>query len=251
MQGLDKTARPGPDPADARPGRETARGRAKAERRRALVDHAARLFASQGFTRASTDELGAAAGISGPAVYRHFPTKQAVLAALLEGVSEELARGGEEAVAAASSPHDALARLVAFQVDFALRRADVIRVQDRDLPHLAEDSRRTVRRLQRRYVETWVTVLAELMPDVPRAELRVRAHAAFGLINSTPHALRAPGGTAAGDPPAQDRVRQTLTAMAHAALLTPAPSAPPDRPVPAAPSTPSDLSTPPTEEAPA
>lgn len=222
-QGLEETAPPESGPADARAGRETARGRAKAQRRQALVDQAARLFAQQGFTRASTDELGAAAGISGPAVYRHFPTKQAVLAALLESVSEDLAGGGEAAVAAARDPRDALERLVAFQVDFALRRADVIRVQDRDLPHLTEQSRRTVRRLQRRYVETWVAVLSRLTPGTPQAELRVRAHAAFGLINSTPHALRAPGGGVTGDLPSQDRVRETLTAMTLTALLAPAP----------------------------
>ena len=84
MQGLDKTARPGPDPADARPGRETARGRAKAERRRALVDHAARLFADQGFEAVSMGTIAQAIGTSRPNVYTYFPDLVSVLRVLLD-----------------------------------------------------------------------------------------------------------------------------------------------------------------------
>src|SRR5690606_17315401 len=82
---------------------------------------------------------------------------------------------------------DALQALVAFHADFALGNADVIRVQDRDLEQLSTDDRHEVRTLQRRYVELWVDVLAALNPDADRAVLRTRAHAVFGLLNSTPH----------------------------------------------------------------
>ena len=51
---------------------------------------AASLFAVNGFNRVSLEDLGAAAGVSGPAVYRHFPGKQAVLGALLLTVSQDL-----------------------------------------------------------------------------------------------------------------------------------------------------------------
>ena len=44
-----------------------------------------------------------------------------------------------------------------------------------------------MRRLQRRYVEVWVTVLARLHPRADAITCRARAHAVFGLINSTPH----------------------------------------------------------------
>src|SRR4051812_34083370 len=57
-----------PAPDDAPP---TARRRAKAERRDALLSAAARLFARRGFDGVSLEDLGSSAGISGPAVYRH------------------------------------------------------------------------------------------------------------------------------------------------------------------------------------
>jgi AcrR family transcriptional regulator len=168
----------------------TRRSRAKANRREALLSAAARLFAERGFNGVSLEELGAAAGVSGPAVYRHFDGKQALLGALLVSVSEDLSVGGQTVVAAAPDDQAALKALVEFHVDFALENPDVIRVQGQDLANLAEADRHTVRTLQRAYVELWVQVLGRIQPDVDTASLRVRAHAAFGLINSTPHSVR-------------------------------------------------------------
>jgi AcrR family transcriptional regulator len=168
----------------------TLRSRAKANRREALLAAAARLFAERGYNGVSLEELGAAAGVSGPAVYRHFEGKQALLGALLVGVSEHLSSGGQAVVAAAPDDSAALRALVQFHVDFALSNPDVIRVQGQDLGNLADDDRHAVRALQRTYVELWVEVLARLHPNVDTASLRIRAHAAFGLINSTPHSAR-------------------------------------------------------------
>src|SRR4029453_12303198 len=74
----------GPETGKVRsPAAATQRGQAKELRRLALLSAAAGLFAENGFTRVSLEDLGAAAGVSGPAVYRHFPGKQAVLGELL------------------------------------------------------------------------------------------------------------------------------------------------------------------------
>jgi hypothetical protein len=89
--------------------------------------------------------------------------------------------------AAGDDPAAQLAALVAFQVDFALDNPSLITVQDRDLGQLGEGDAAQVRRLQRRYVEEWVAVIARLDPAVGTRACRARAHAVFGLINSTPH----------------------------------------------------------------
>ena len=107
---------------------------------------------------------------------------------MLLRISERLLAGGTERIASAGdSPAAQLRALVDFQVDFALDNPALITVQDRDLGALTERDARQVRRLQRRYVEEWVSVLARLHPDSPTAACRARAHAVFGLINSTPH----------------------------------------------------------------
>ena len=170
--------------------RETPRARAKADRRRALLDAAARLFAERGFDRVSMEDLGSAAGVSGPAVYRHFAGKQSVLAALLIDVSQELFDGGARVITEVEDAPTTLRALITFHVAFALANADIIRVQDRDLDRLGFPDQHRVRSLQRSYVGHWVGVLARLDPAAEAASLHVKAHATFGLINSTPHSGR-------------------------------------------------------------
>lgn len=187
----------------------TRREQLKAQRRQQLLDAGARLIADRGFPGVRLDDLGAAAGISGPAVYRHFPNKEAVLVELLVGISTRLLQGGQAVVAQSHSPREALAGLIEFHLDFALGEPELIRIQDRDLESLPDAARRQVRRLQRQYVETWVTVLRELHPELAEAAARIRAHATFGLINSTPHSA---------SPTLAGRTRPILREMALAAL---------------------------------
>ena len=194
----------------------TPRSQAKENRRQALLSSAAALFAVDGFNRVSLEDLGAAAGVSGPAVYRHFAGKQAVLGALLLSVSQELVDGGRRVIADSDGAAVALHRLVGFHVDFALSNPDVIRVQDQDFSNLADEDQAEVRTLQRNYVGLWVEVLAGLHPGTEDAELRMRAHATFGLINSTPHSVRSHGRRIA-----VKRARPLLQSMALAALMAP------------------------------
>ncbi|MDQ0146371.1 SACE_7040 family transcriptional regulator [Pseudarthrobacter niigatensis] len=211
------TAQPAPAAqAPAAQAPTTQRGKAKENRRQALLSAAASLFAANGFNRVSLEDLGAAAGVSGPAVYRHFSGKQAVLAGLLVTVSQELLDGGRQVVERTADPMAALRQLVEFQVNFALGKPDVIRVQDRDLPNLSEQDQLAVRTLQRSYVEIWVDVLARIHPDTDVSDLRMRAHATFGLINSTPHSVRSHGRRMASR-----TARPLLEAMAMAALTVP------------------------------
>ncbi|GAA1950025.1 SACE_7040 family transcriptional regulator [Microbacterium deminutum] len=193
----------------------TERDRAKADRQAAILHEAARLFAERGYSGVSLEDLGAAVGVSGPAVYRHFENKQALLGAILIGVSARLRAGGRAVVDEGGDPQDRLRAIIAFHVDFALSDADVIRVQDRDLASLREEDRHTVRRLQREYVELWIGILSDLLPTHGESELRVRAHACFGLINSTPYSSRGLRGA-----PADSTVRGILESMAFAALTS-------------------------------
>ncbi|MCJ0900070.1 TetR/AcrR family transcriptional regulator [Rhodococcus sp. ARC_M13] len=189
----------------------TRRDQMKADRRRQLLDAAARLIAERGFVSVRLEDLGAAVGISGPAVYRHFPNKDAVLVELLVGISTRLHEGGSAATEAADSPSAALDALVEFHLDFALGEPDLIRIQDRDLESLPADARRQVRQTQRKYVEVWVGVLEQLDPQLDQADARIKAHATFGLINSTPHSA---------NPASPARARRVLRDMTLAALRT-------------------------------
>ncbi|MEE1937970.1 TetR/AcrR family transcriptional regulator [Streptomyces sp. TRM 70361] len=163
-------------------------------RREQILGEAARLFAERGFHGVGVDEIGAAVGISGPGLYRHFAGKDAMLAELLVGISERLYRGGRRCLAESAEsglgPAAALDVLVGRHIDFALDDRALITLHDRELDRLRDSDRKLVRQLQRQYVELWVGVVREVHPALPEKEARAAVHAVFGLLNSTPHLSR-------------------------------------------------------------
>jgi AcrR family transcriptional regulator len=160
---------------------------AKPTRREQILTAAAELFARHGFHGVGIDDIGAAVGISGPALYRHFRSKDAMLGEMLTSISERLLDGGQSRVDVAQDPECALRELVRWHVDFALDDPALITVHVRNLANLTDPDRRRVRALQRRYVEVWVETIRRTVPDVDEPTARAAAHAVFGLINSTPH----------------------------------------------------------------
>lgn len=156
----------------------------KPNRREQILAAAAELFARSGFHGVGIDDIGHAVGISGPALYRHFRSKDAMLGEMLTSISEFLLAGGERTLASST---DTLPDLIRFHVQFALDNPALITVQERSLGNLAEPDRRRVRAMQRRYVEIWVRTIKDTVPGVGEPDARAAAHAVFGLINSTPH----------------------------------------------------------------
>ena len=57
--------------------------RSSQERQASLIQAATALFAKKGFNGTTTKEIAKAAGISEALVYKHFPTKHALYAAIL------------------------------------------------------------------------------------------------------------------------------------------------------------------------
>ena len=177
-------------------------------RREQILEIAAGLFAEHGYHGVSIADLGAACGFSGPALYKHFRGKQAILSEMLVSISEELLREGRRRVSETPDPRAALAALVDWHVDFALRHRPLIVVQDRDWESLPPEAREQVRGLQLEYVDLWAAELQLLHPRLELATARSMAHAAFGLINSTPHSSLLP----------DDEMRDLLSRMALGAL---------------------------------
>ena len=203
--------RPGPPDAPNR------RSQLKSDRRSQLLSAAERLFAERGFLAVRLEDIGAAAGVSGPAIYRHFPNKESLLVELLVGISTRLLAGARDVRARSADAAAALDGLVDFHLDFALGEPDLIRIQDRDLAHLPEAAEKEVRKAQRQYVEVWVNVLRELNPNLAEADARLTAHAAFGLLNSTPHSMKSPDNPQT-KPARGARPRAVMRAMTVAAL---------------------------------
>jgi len=188
----------------------------KQTRRDQILAAAAELFARHGFHGVGIDDIGSAVGVSGPALYRHFRSKDAMLGEMLTSISEILLDGGQTRADTGAEPGRLLADLVRFQVDFALDNPALITVQERNLGNLTDPDRRRVRGLQRRYVELWVAAIRAVEAGVDEPTARAAAHAVFGLINSTPHSRHLD----------REQMATLLTGMALAAVGGAATSAP-------------------------
>lgn len=152
-------------------------------RREELLAAAVRLFHERGFDNVSTDRLGAAVGISGPSVYRHFDSKAQLLAASLVRSRERLWREVGGAIATADGPQRALAAGLAAYVGFARRNSDYLGAMLSETERLAPPDRRAAVDFRRDFLRTWVGLLCAVRPECDGAEARIRVHALFALVN--------------------------------------------------------------------
>lgn len=164
----------------------SARGANAPTRREQILAAAAHLFAEHGFHNVSLVEIGGEVGISGPALYRHFAKKDDILGAILVDISQRLLDEALEIGGRHPDPAAHLAALVDAHVDFAVSRPEMIVLQWREFGNLKGEDRRTVRRLQRTYIDHWAAVLMRLDQALTIPEATATAVSAFGLMNSTP-----------------------------------------------------------------
>ena len=181
-----------------------------APRREQLLEAAASLFAERGFHAVGIDDIGAAAGISGPGVYRHFSSKQALLEALCDRAMTRMLEGARRISASPGDPRASLEALVDLHVLFAVEERALIGVWVREMPALSDDVRRSLRRRMRAYEQPWQEVLAQLRDDLEPAEVAVVTGATLAMLNATAFTT--------SDLP-HDRLADLLRRAALAALL--------------------------------
>ena len=148
-----------------------------APRRELVLEAAADLFAARGFHAVGMDDIGEAAGISGPGVYRHFPSKQALLETLLDRTMDrmlETVRGIED-----------LETLIDAHVDLVVSDQALISVWVREQRTLAEPTRQSLRLRMRTYEGTWRTATRARRPELADEELALTVGAALALLNTS------------------------------------------------------------------
>src|SRR5437868_9777363 len=79
-----------------------------------VVEGALRAIACCGLTKLTVDDVAREAGISRATLYRYFPGRGAVLAAVVQSETERLQRGLDDALADVTSLSEALAAVAGF-----------------------------------------------------------------------------------------------------------------------------------------
>lgn len=146
------------------------------DRKATIALTAAELFCARGFHNVGIEDIARAVGITGPAIYRHFRTKQAILAAAVE----ELGNTFAETVTAAGGLDAAMAALVRYTLD----RRSVARLYQWEGRHLPADEQP---RLAARFdaaVHTLRDQLADTRPDLSAKDAATLVTAALSVIVS-------------------------------------------------------------------
>ncbi|MGC7099417.1 TetR/AcrR family transcriptional regulator [Amycolatopsis lurida] len=154
-------------------------------RREQLLSAATDLFSQRGFHAVSMEEIGAAAGITGPSVYRHFPSKSALVVAICRRAADRLALGAENALRTSAPPdeREALRRLAESYVHTLTGSAELTVAFSGDPLNLPERDQAELLRVQRDYVAQWVQLLSAVHPSLNAREAKITVHAALTIAN--------------------------------------------------------------------
>lgn len=159
-------------------------------RRQGILDAASALIFERGYDPVSIADIGAAAGVSGPAIYRHFDSKADILHVLCNQTVDRLI---EFVGPRRPGPVEELGALVAGQVKLVSRYPQLVRVfsdEERSLPVALG---RQVRQRERDHAQRWIDALRQVHTDMAPAGVETLAYAVVGLILSAarwPRALR-------------------------------------------------------------
>lgn len=150
---------------------------------------AEKLFFERSFDGVGVDEIGRVAGTSGSAIYRHFPSKDAILAALFDKTLDTLlVRVGEPE----QDPQADLEKLLRSFVSLTNSHKRLVSIWLREQRSLAQRYRREHGRRRHRITERWIGCLQRCYPGRSTDELTTATRGVQLLLLS--EALRPPGG---------------------------------------------------------
>ena len=155
------------------------------ERREAIVERAAELFASRGFNGASMADLAAACDTSKSLLYHYYPSKEDLLYAVMLGHIDQLV--GDVASVGEGDARTRLGRILHAFMGHYVGAATRQKVLLNDLAHLPQDKRASIVAKQRSIIAAVQSLLVELDPALGAdpAAARVRTMMLFGIINWT------------------------------------------------------------------
>lgn len=148
---------------------------------RAILRAAAELFHARGFAAVRVDDIGARAGVTGPAIYRHFAGKDEILATIFDEALDGLLAATS---ATGADPRQRLASIVRAHAAFVLAERELTSIWTREDRALDPDTRRRILRRTETYLQRWTDAIRDVLPTCGAAEHRAAAHAALGLLNS-------------------------------------------------------------------
>ena len=129
-------------------------------------------------------DIGQKAGVTGPAIYRHFSGKQALFAEVYQWAAGELI-GSAIKRAESLDPADAALELLQAHAHMCAYRPKWVRAWMTVDGHLPKALARATRDQMREYVGHWRDAIAALRPDLPEDQQSELASLVRGALSGT------------------------------------------------------------------
>ncbi len=126
-----------------------------------IRETALNLIARHGFEAMSMRDLGAAVGVGAPALYRYYPTKQALLYFLLNTHLDELAAAWATADITTGSAMDRLKTFIANHISFHVERRMSTQVSNLELRALDKENLTKILRKRNEYEKELRAILRD------------------------------------------------------------------------------------------
>ncbi|MBN2739756.1 MAG: TetR family transcriptional regulator [Rhodobacteraceae bacterium] len=156
------------------------------EKQHNLLLDAARVFASQGMEKASMSQIALEAGVSKSLLYHYYPSKDALIFAIIQAHLEDLDYALAEANDTTLPPHEQLKALVMVVLDAYRGADDQHKVQLNAGPALSDAQKAELTKLERKIVGYFSNVLRAIHPELDRPErplVMPVTMSLFGMMN--------------------------------------------------------------------
>mgnify|MGYP002716920521 FL=1 len=156
------------------------------EKSRSILDHAALVFAEQGMDKASMSQIAQQAQVSKALLYHYYPSKDALIFAIIMTHLEELHDAIEAADDPALEPPQRLRRLVGAVLDNYRGADDRHKVQLNGTAALNDAQKAQITAVERGIVKRFSVVLDQINPDLNTRErplLMPVTMSLFGMMN--------------------------------------------------------------------
>jgi AcrR family transcriptional regulator len=150
-----------------------------------ILSTAKRLFSQSGYDRVTIDDLGAALGVTGPSLYRHFGSKLEILVTLMDYVLDGLNQAADEVTHTAGTEMERLQKLVLVHIKFVLSDPQYIRIYHHEVDRLPPKLQARHSAKSAEYHALWHGVLTAIDPSLTAEQRTVSINAAIGVVNFT------------------------------------------------------------------
>src|SRR3954469_11615161 len=154
------------------------------DRKAQLAAVAAELFRARGFPGVGLKDIADAAGVTGPALYRHFADKQAILAYVVLSGFEDLEAATASALSDSVPPLDQLQSLLGRLATQAVERREIAALWRWEGRHLPKEDQREIARRSALALTAWAKALQVRRPELPAEDAELLCWAALSVFGS-------------------------------------------------------------------